>query len=83
MIPALPLFGGIPGGPELIIIFLLFGILGVLIPVGAAYWVYQDAQARGNDDATLWAIVTLAGGLFAWLVGVAAAIALYVLVGRD
>lgn len=78
-----PLFGAIPGGPELLIIFLLFGVFGLLIPVGVAYWVYQDATARANDNATVWAIATVIAGLFAWIVGAPAVAALYVLVGRE
>ena len=78
-----PLFGAIPGGPELLIAFLLFGVFGLLIPVGVAYWVYQDATARGNDDATIWALATVLAGLFAWVVGALAVAVLYVLVGRE
>lgn len=77
-----PLFGAIPGGPELLIVF-MFGVLGLLVPVGLAYWVYQDATARGNDDATLWALGTVLAGLFVFLVGALAVAGLYVLVGRE
>ncbi|QLG63288.1 hypothetical protein [Halorarum salinum] len=78
-----PLFGAIPGGAELLIVFLLFGVLGLLVPVGLAYWVYQDATARGNDDATLWALGTVLAGLFVFVVGALAVAGLYVLVGRE
>ncbi|ESP88945.1 hypothetical protein [Candidatus Halobonum tyrrellensis] len=75
------LFGAIPGGPELLIV-LLVGILFLLVPIGLAYWVYQDATGRGNDRATLWAIGVVIAGLVAPLVGAVAVLALYVLVGR-
>lgn len=78
-----PLFGAIPGGAELLVAFLAFGAFGLLIPIGVAYWVYQDATARDNDDATIWAIATALAGLFAWVVGAPAVALLYVLVGRE
>lgn len=48
---------GIPGGPELLIIGLFF----IIIPFVMAYWVYNDAEARRNDNAALWALAV--GGL--------------------
>lgn len=77
-----PLFGAIPGGPELLVIFLLFGVFGLLVPIGVAYLVYNDATARGTDNATIWAIATVLAGLFVWLVGAPAVAFLYVLIGR-
>lgn len=53
----IPLQFGIPGGPELIIIFLVF----LIIPFVMAYWVYNDAERRGEDNAALWAVAV--GGL--------------------
>lgn len=78
-----PLFGAIPGGPELLVILLVFGILGLLIPIGLAYWIYRDASARGNDQATLWAIATVLAGTFTFVVGAVGVAVLYLLVGRD
>jgi hypothetical protein len=78
-----PLFGALPGGPELLVIFLMFGVFGLLIPVGVAYWVYQDATARANENATLWAIATVLAGLFVFVVGAPAVALLYMLVGRE
>lgn len=69
----------VPGGPEL----LLIGLLGLLIAAGVAYWVYQDAQSRNVDNATAWAVATLAGGLLFSLVGLALVVVLYLVVGRD
>lgn len=48
---------GMPGGPELLVIGLFF----LIIPFGMAYWVYTDAEERGNDNAALWALAV--GGL--------------------
>ena len=44
---------GIPGGPELLIVGLIF----LIIPFVFAYWVYNDAEKRGEENAALWAVV--------------------------
>lgn len=77
------LFGAIPGGPELLIILLVFVIFGLLVPVGVAYWVYRDAKARGDDQATLWALATVVAGMFVFVVGSVGVAVLYLLVGRE
>lgn len=66
-----PLQFGVPGGPELIILGLIF----LIIPFVLAYWVYTDATNRGNDKAALWAVVvggltfmTFFGGILAFVV---------------
>ena len=84
MVPV-PLFGLIPGGPELLIIGFVLAVLvfGLIIPIGIAYWVYRDANARGNDDATLWAVATVLAGLFVTVFGAIAVAVLYLLVGRE
>jgi len=82
MVP-LPLFGPIPGGAELLIVFLVFVVLGLLVPLGMAYWVYRDAESRGNDDATLWTLATMLAGLFVSVFGAGAVLILYLLVGRE
>ena len=68
-----PLQFGVPGGPELLIMFLLIGlVIGLLIPLALGYFVYNDATNRGGDNAALWAVVvagltavTFFGGLVA------------------
>ena len=84
MVPV-PLFGSFSGGPELLIIgfVLLLLVFGLIIPIGIAYWVYRDASARGNDDATLWAVATVLAGLFVTVFGAVAVAVLYLLVGRE
>lgn len=81
MVPV-PLFGAIPGGAELLVIFLV-GIVSLLIALGAAYWVYRDASRRGNDDAEIWAIAVVLGAIVGNLVGLLLLLVLYLLVGRD
>ncbi len=48
---------GVPGGSEL----LLIGLLFLIVPFVLSYWVYTDAERRGEDNAALWALAT--GGL--------------------
>lgn len=69
-----PLQFGIPGGPELLIVGIL-GLFFLIVPFVLAYWVYTDAESRGNDNAALWAIgvgalgfLTFFGGLLAFVV---------------
>lgn len=68
MVPQLPLQMGVPGGPELLII----AIVAIVVPFVLAYWVYNDAESRGEENAALWALavgaltfMTLFGGLLA------------------
>jgi uncharacterized BrkB/YihY/UPF0761 family membrane protein len=80
-----PLQFGLPGGPELLIVFLvglILFVLSVVVAAGCAYWVYTDAQKRGRDDATLWAVGTLLGFLVAGVGGIAVLV-VYLLVRRD
>lgn len=62
---------GIPGGPELLIVGLIF----LIIPFVLAYWVYNDAEKRGNEKAAFWAVavggltfLTFFGGILALIV---------------
>lgn len=48
----IPLFGPVPGGPELLIIFLVL-LLFLILP---AVWVYRDASRRGVPYAPAWAL---------------------------
>lgn len=80
-----PLQMGVPGGPELLVVFVIFLlvlVVSVVVAGGAAYWVYTDAQKRGRDDATLWAVGTLGGFLLAG-VGGFAVLVVYLLVRGD
>lgn len=69
----IPLQFAIPGGPELLII----GLILLVVPFVMAYWVYNDAEARGDDNAALWAVAV--GGLtFLTLFGGFLALAVYI-----
>lgn len=78
----IPLFGAVPGGPELFVVLLVL-VVALVIPIGLAYWVYQDAAGRGNEHAAVWAVGTVIGGIVAPLLGAVAVGVLYVLVARD
>lgn len=67
----IPLQFGLPGGPEILIVGLFF----IILPFVLAYWVYTDAERRGNDNAALWALavgaltfLTFFGGILALVV---------------
>jgi uncharacterized BrkB/YihY/UPF0761 family membrane protein len=64
------------------LLFVLIVLVSVVVAAGCAYWVYTDAQKRGRDDATLWAVGTLGGFVFAGLGGFAVLI-VYLLVRED
>lgn len=74
-----PLQFGIPGGPELIVIFFIV-LLAIVLP---AYWVYRDATKRNNEDRTLWTVATIIGGLVGNILGALLVVVLYLIVGRD
>lgn len=66
-----PLQFGMPGGPAL----LLFGLIYLIVPFVLAYWVYNDAEKRGNEMAAWWAVavggltfLTFFGGILALVV---------------
>lgn len=75
----LPLQMGIPGGPELLVI-LLIGLVLIALP---AYFVYNDATKRNNENATLWTAATVLGGLVGSIFGALLVIILYLIIGRD
>ena len=52
----LPLQFGVPGGPELLIILLIF-LIGPVVGFVLAYYIYTDAEKRGEDNGALWAVV--------------------------
>lgn len=79
MMSVLALLAGFPGGIELLII-LFIGLLFVALPV---YFVYNDATTRNNENATLWTIATLLGGLIGNLLGALLIVVLYLIIGRD
>lgn len=73
------LFGGLPGGPELLVLLLI----GIIVTVLPAYFVYSDATKRNNDNAVLWTVATILGGLVGSIFGALLVLVLYLIVGRD
>ncbi len=53
-------FSALPGGPEMLVLLILY----LILPFVLAYWIYTDAEKRGEDYAPLWA---LAAGLFSYI----------------
>lgn len=51
-------------GIAFFLIFLLVGLAMFALWLWVSYWVYQDAEDRGMDSATLWAVVTFVAGVF-------------------
>ena len=46
----------LPGALELLVVVLLF-LLTFALAFALAYYVYNDAEERGEDNAALWAVV--------------------------
>lgn len=73
-----PLQFGIPGGPELLIIFLIFFVVFGLV----GRWVYNDAKSCGSEWAWQWGVgiaFLFLAGLVPGLLG----IIIYLLVRGD
>ena len=71
----LPLQFGIPGGPELLIGFLIGPVVGVVL----AYYIYTDAEKRGEDNGALWALAAGLASLVASPIGGFVVLFVYVL----
>ena len=59
MFQLVPLQGGI----GIVLIFLLFSLAMTALWIYVAYWVYNDANDREMDSATLWGVITFLTGL--------------------
>lgn len=71
----IPLQFGMPGGLELLVIGLFF--LTILFAFGLAYWVYNDAERRDNENAAFWALA-VGGFTFLTFFGGFLALAVYI-----
>jgi len=47
----------------ILLIFLLFSLAMTALWIYVAYWVYNDANDREMDSATLWGVITFLTGL--------------------
>jgi hypothetical protein len=65
---------GLPGGPEL----LIFGLLFLVLPFVFAYYVYTDAEERGEENAALWAVAAGLAGLIASPIGGLLVVVVYI-----
>ena len=73
MLPNAALQLGVPGGPELLVI-----VLVLVVPFVVAYWVYNDAEAHGEENAALWAVVAGLASIVATPIGGMVVVAVYV-----
>ena len=73
MVPNVALQLGIPGGPELLVIALV-----MVVPFVIAYWVYNDAESRGEENAALWAVVAGVTSIVATPIGGMVVVAVYI-----
>jgi len=64
MIPLLQTGG--PGGPELLIILLITGIV-TLLPLAISVLIYRDAKKRNSNYALVWALGAFFGSLVVWI----------------
>lgn len=78
----IPLFGAIPGGPELAVIGLV-GLLGPLVAFGAAYWVHGDARDRSTVNEDLWTVGVALAGTAGNLLGLIVMLGLYLVLARE
>ena len=69
---------GIPGDPELLIVLLVF-LVGPVIAFVLAYYVYTDAEKRGEDNGALWALAAGLASLVASPIGGFVVLFVYVL----
>jgi hypothetical protein len=76
-----PLFPGIPGGPELIVLFLLLFVL--VIPFGFAFWVANDVGKRGSVHRFAWGAMAFVTALFGNLPGLVVFFVFYLVVRDD
>ena len=74
----LPIQIGIPGGPELLIVLLIF-LVGPVIGAALAYYIYTDAEKRGEDNGALWAVVAGLASIVATPIGGLIVLFVYVL----
>jgi len=56
----------VPGGVELLIIFLVFG-LSLVLPLVVSVLIYRDAKRRGSRHALAWAVGAFFGSLVVWI----------------
>jgi uncharacterized membrane protein YeaQ/YmgE (transglycosylase-associated protein family) len=70
-----PIQFGIPGGPELLIGFLVVAVIGAAL----AYYIYTDAEKRGEDNGALWAVVAGLASVVASPIGGLIVLFVYVL----
>jgi len=62
----LPLQFAVPGGIEILVLLLVFG-LSFVVPLAVSVLVYRDAKGRGSRHALAWAVGAFLGSLVVWV----------------
>jgi hypothetical protein len=75
---SIPLFPGLPGGPELLVLFLIL----LLVGIAPALFVYYDAKRNRVPNRLAWTAATFVAGLVGNLIGAGVVLVLYLLVAR-
>ena len=62
----LVLQAAVPGGIELLIVFVI-ALLSLLLPLVVAVLIYRDATRRGSRHALAWAVGAFLGSIVVWV----------------
>ncbi|WP_248897088.1 hypothetical protein [Haloplanus halobius] len=57
---------GVPGGPELLILFLVL-LMSFAVPLVVSFLVYRDAKRRHSSHALAWGVGAFFGSIVVWL----------------
>jgi uncharacterized BrkB/YihY/UPF0761 family membrane protein len=57
---------GVPGAPELVVVFLTL-LLSVVVPLAVSVLIYRDAKRRNSGHALAWAVGAFFGSLVVWI----------------
>jgi len=64
--PVPVLQAAVPGGVELLIVFVV-ALFSLLLPLVVAVLIYRDATRRGSRHALAWAVGAFLGSIVVWL----------------
>lgn len=57
---------GVPGGIEILVVLLIFG-MSLILPLVVSVFVYRDAKGRDSSHALAWALGAFFGSLVVWI----------------
>jgi len=56
----------VPGGIELLVVFLV-ALLSLVVPLVVSVLIYRDAKRRGSRHALAWAVGAFLGSIVVWI----------------